>query len=144
MAKRTEAEAEYLHEFPDVLVQVIAEVFNEPLMVAGGIHLDTIFISEHVVSASVAGWAAGFTALEAIACLCFLEFNAAHQSTSKLQRLGNKRLRERYADLKTLCERLFALVKDHVERDSEKFQTFSKTMADEMVLAMERNADGRT
>lgn len=140
MTDLTMLEEEYLAEFPDILNQVISEVFDEPVMVAGGIHLRILFITEQIIAAAVAGCAAGFSTLQAVAGLCFLEFNRSHQSTSRLQRLGNKRLRTRHADLQKLCERTFALIKEHVDSESSEFQIFSKTLTDEMMRAIEPSA----
>ena len=103
-------DGEYLRGFLDAVEQLFAEIFDEPLMVAG-VHAGTLLGPEKISSAAIAGCMSGFDKLEAFAALVFFEFNAVHQNTSAFQRLGNKNLRSRHKDLKRICERTFAAIK---------------------------------
>ena len=122
----------YLAEFGDNLNQVIADMFNVPIMVAGGIHAREMFGAEMISSAALAGCESGLSMMEAIAALSYLIFYHVDKRTTKLQRLRNKQLRRLHNDLKTMHKKTFSLIKDHVDNQSKEFEVFSKTLLEQL------------
>lgn len=131
MINADDLDIEYLSGFLDAVDQLMAEIFQEPVLVAG-VHAGSLFGPQKISSAAIAGCVSGFSHLEAFAALGFFEFNAVHQNTSTIQRLGDRGLRRRHKDLKKICERSFALIKNEVDSESDRFKIFSRTLIDQL------------
>ncbi|MDP2325812.1 MAG: hypothetical protein Q8N51_17545 [Gammaproteobacteria bacterium] len=127
---KRDLDTSYLAEFPDVLNQVVSEVFGEPLMVAG-VHAGALFGADKIAMAALAGCTARLGKLESVAALTYMEWLALEKSTTKFKRLTDSRLRKRHADLKELGERTVALIENYFESGG-KIDVFAAAMVEQM------------
>lgn len=121
-------------ELPSALDQVVAEIFDGPLILAG-FHSDSLFGKGTAVMAAQAGAIADLTTLEAVAALFFLEWMCLEQRTSKIQRLIDRPLRKRYSDLKMLAEKTVPIIQGHLDSGG-KFAIFTAEMVKQMKRTM--------